>query len=171
MQSSHNGSWGCYSVVNSVNNKASLKAFQSPHNNFGFGLGETLAAIIHVSTLLGRLAVDECQWSTLVLFLRCLSCLFGLSGWSSRINQQAIMDIFSLWHKEPQVSFTHGLFTQMDEQRSHLLQHRNSRISAQFKNAPRSRQSLASPTVAKARIKFWIIAEVWPSAIFLLKHW
>lgn len=74
------------------------------------------------------------NWSALALFLHCFSCLFGLSGWSSRINQQAIMDIFSLWHKGPQVSFSHLLFTQMDEQRSHLLQHTNPRISAQLKN-------------------------------------
>lgn len=68
MRSSYNGIWGCYSVVNSVNNRASLKAFQSLHNNFGFGLGERLAAIIHVSTLLGRLAVEECQVISFGLF-------------------------------------------------------------------------------------------------------
>lgn len=58
------------------------------------------------------------------------------------------------------MSFIHVLFTQMDEQRSHLLQHTNPKISAQLKNTPRSRQSLLSPAVAKARVKFWVIAEV-----------
>lgn len=43
------------------------------------------------------------------------------------------MDVFSLWHKEPQVSFAHVLFTQMDEQINDLLQHANPRISAQLK--------------------------------------
>lgn len=110
------------------------------------------------------------NWSALVLFLHCLSCLFGLSGWSSRINQQALMDIFSLWHKEPQVSFTHVLFTETDEQRSYLLQKTNPRISAQLKTTLRPRQSLHSPAVAKARVKFRIIAEVWSLAMFLLSQ-
>lgn len=88
MQSSYNGIWGCYSVVKSVNNKASLKAFQSLHNNFGFGLGERHAAIIHVSTLLGRLAVEESQ----LISFGFVFALFILFVWVVRLkfkNQSA----------------------------------------------------------------------------------
>lgn len=71
-----------------MNNRASLKAFQNLHNNFGFGLGERLAAIIHVNTLLGRLAVEESQ---LVSF-GFVFALFILFFWVVRLkfkNQSA----------------------------------------------------------------------------------
>lgn len=70
------------------------------------------------------------------------------------------MDVFSLWHKDPQVSFTHVLFTQMDEQINDPLQPANPRMSAQLKTTLMSRKSFHCPTVAKARLKFWIIGEV-----------
>lgn len=71
-----------------MNNKASLKAFQTLHNNSGFGLGERLAAIIHVITLLGRLAVEECQ----LISFGFVFALFFLFVWVVRLkfkNQSA----------------------------------------------------------------------------------
>lgn len=65
------------------------------------------------------------------------------------------MDVFSLWHKEPQVSFAHVLFTQMDEQINDLLQHANPRISAQLKNTLRSRQSLHWPPGKAKILDYW----------------
>lgn len=88
MQSSYSGIWGCYSVVNSVNNKASLKTFQNLHNNSGFGLGERLAAIIHGSTVLERLAEGKCQ----LISFGFVFALFILFVWVVRLkfkNQSA----------------------------------------------------------------------------------
>lgn len=66
------------------------------------------------------------------------------------------MDIFSLWHKEHQASFTYVLLTQMDEQVSDI----NPRISAQLKTTLMPQKSRHCPTAVKARLKFLTIGEV-----------
>lgn len=71
-----------------MNNKASLKAFQNLHNNSGFGLGERLAATIHGSTVLERLAEGECQ----LISFGFVFALFILFVWVVRLkfkNQSA----------------------------------------------------------------------------------
>lgn len=86
---SYNGIWGCYLVINSVNNKASLKAFKGLRSSSGRGLWERLAEIItNISAVSGRRAVEECQ----LISSGFVFAMFTLFVWAARLkfkNQSA----------------------------------------------------------------------------------
>lgn len=161
MQSAYSGIWVCYLVINFVNNKASLKAFKSLQSNSEWGLWERLAEIIiNASTVSERRAVEECQL-VISSFVFAVFTLFVCVARLEFKNQSAGYNGRILIMTEGASSVFHSCIIHTNGWTNKSpTKHANPKIRAQLRTTRRSRQNLPCPTGAKARLKFWAVAEV-----------